>query len=154
MSIIGKNTGDARAMYKKMIDAGYTDDDIVKAFGQSALDLAKGGKPSAQALAASTELTGQAQSRAARNVYENTLEATGDPGAATDAARMAAGKEAGATFTVRTVISEVGVEKVYPINSPMIAKVEIVSSPKKVHRSKLYYVRKLSSKGLREKLKI
>ena len=64
------------------------------------------------------------------------------------------GKEAGATFTVRTVISEVGVEKVYPINSPMIAKVEIVSSPKKVHRSKLYYVRKLSSKGLREKLKI
>lgn len=64
------------------------------------------------------------------------------------------GREAGATFTVRAVLSEVGVEKVYPIHSPLIAKVEILSSPKKVHRSKLYYLRKLSSKQVKEKLKV
>lgn len=63
------------------------------------------------------------------------------------------GKEAGATFTVRAVLQDVGVEKVYPINSPNIAKVEIISSPRKVHRSKLYYLRGLSSKKLKEKLR-
>ena len=63
------------------------------------------------------------------------------------------GKEAGATFTVRAVLQEVSVEKIYPINAPTIAKVQVLSSPKKVHRSKLYFVRKLSSKKLREKLK-
>ncbi len=64
------------------------------------------------------------------------------------------GKEVGGTFTVRAVLHEVGVEKIYPINSPAIAKIEVLSSPKKVHRSKLYYVRNLSSKQLKEKLKI
>lgn len=64
------------------------------------------------------------------------------------------GLELGATFTVRAVLSEVGVEKVYPINSPLIAKIEVLSSPKKVHRSKLYYFRDLSKKKVREKLKI
>lgn len=64
------------------------------------------------------------------------------------------GNEPGATFTVRAILSEVGVEKVYPIHSPTIAKIEILSSPKKVHRSKLYYIRNLSNKQVREKLKI
>jgi large subunit ribosomal protein L19 len=64
------------------------------------------------------------------------------------------GKEAGATFTVRATLSEVGVEKIYPINSPSIVKVKIVSSPKKVHRSKLYFLRKLSKKKIRQKLGI
>ena len=62
------------------------------------------------------------------------------------------GNETGATFTVRTIIQEVGVEKTYPIHSPMIASVEILSLPKKVRRSKLYYIRKLSGKKVREKL--
>lgn len=62
------------------------------------------------------------------------------------------GKEAGATFTVRTVLAGVGVEKVFPIHSPMISKVEIMSSPKKVHRSKLYFVRKSSSSKIRQRL--
>jgi len=62
------------------------------------------------------------------------------------------GSETGGTFTVRAVLQEVGVEKVFPINAPTIVKVEILSSPKKVRRSKLYYVRKLSSKKVREKL--
>ena len=63
------------------------------------------------------------------------------------------GSEAGATFTVRAVLQDIGVEKVYPIHSPIIVKVEIISSPRKVHRSKLYYLRGLSSKKIREKLK-
>ncbi len=64
------------------------------------------------------------------------------------------GNEAGGTFTVRAILQEVGVEKVFPINATTIAKVEALSSPRKVHRSKLYYVRKLSSKKVREKLTI
>lgn len=63
------------------------------------------------------------------------------------------GSEAGATFTVRAILHEVGVEKIYPVFSPMIAKVEIVSSPKKVKRSKLYYLRSLSKKKVKEKIK-
>ncbi|OGY57767.1 MAG: hypothetical protein A3C03_00410 [Candidatus Colwellbacteria bacterium RIFCSPHIGHO2_02_FULL_45_17] len=63
------------------------------------------------------------------------------------------GKQAGATFTVRSKLSDVGVEKVYPIYSPNIKKVEILAIPKKkVGRSKLYYLRKLSDKGIRQKL--
>lgn len=62
------------------------------------------------------------------------------------------GKEDGATFTVRTVLAGVGVEKVYPINTPIISKVDIVSSPKKIHRSKLYFVRKSSGAKIRQKL--
>ena len=62
------------------------------------------------------------------------------------------GSEPGATFTVRTILAGVGVEKVYPIHSPAIAKVEVVSSPRKVHRSKLYFVRKMSGARIRQKL--
>jgi large subunit ribosomal protein L19 len=64
------------------------------------------------------------------------------------------GSEAGGTFTVRAVLQEVGVEKVFPVNAPTIAKVDILSSPKKVHRSKLYYVRSISKKKIREKLTV
>ena len=62
------------------------------------------------------------------------------------------GKEAGASFIVRTTISGVGVEKIFPIHSPKIAKVEIVNSPRKVKRSKLYYIRRLSRKATRQKI--
>jgi len=62
------------------------------------------------------------------------------------------GKEAGATFTVRRVVASVGVEKTFPINTPGISKIEIISSPKKVHRSKLYFVRGLPAKKIRQKL--
>jgi large subunit ribosomal protein L19 len=64
------------------------------------------------------------------------------------------GSEPGATFTVRTVVAGVGVEKVYPIHSPAIVKVEIVSSPKKIHRSKLYFVRNISGTRIRQKLDV
>ncbi len=62
------------------------------------------------------------------------------------------GSEPGATFTVRTVLAGVGVEKIFPINSPVISKIEILESPKHVHRSKLYFVRKISGKTMRRKL--
>ena len=64
------------------------------------------------------------------------------------------GSEPGATFTVRTVLAGVGVEKVYPIHSPSIIKIEVTSSPKKVHRSKLYFVRKISGSKIRQKLDV
>ena len=61
------------------------------------------------------------------------------------------GSEPGATFIVRATIAGEGVEKVYPIYSPLIGKVEIISSPKKVKRAKLYYIRQLSKKEIRQK---
>lgn len=64
------------------------------------------------------------------------------------------GSEPGATFTVRAIVAGVGVEKVYPIHSPAILKVQVVSSPKKVHRSKLYYVRTISGARIRQKLNV
>lgn len=64
------------------------------------------------------------------------------------------GKESGATFTVRTILAGVGVERIYPIHSPSIVKAEVVSAPKKVHRSKLYFVRKISGGRIRQKLDI
>ena len=62
------------------------------------------------------------------------------------------GGEVGATFTVRAMVAGVGVEKVYPVHSPIISRVDILSSPKKVHRAKLYYLRDLSKKKIRQKL--
>ena len=62
------------------------------------------------------------------------------------------GSEIGATFMVRGEVAGVGMEKVYPIHSPTISKVDILSSPKKVHRAKLYYVRDLSAKETRQKI--
>lgn len=62
------------------------------------------------------------------------------------------GSEIGATFTVRAILASVSVEKVYPIHSPAISKIEIVSSPKKIHKSKLYFARKFSGAKLRQRL--
>ena len=61
------------------------------------------------------------------------------------------GSEAGAAFTVRRVLAGVGVEKVYPIRAPIIARVVVLQSPKKVHRAKLYYLRTRSRKEVRQK---
>jgi large subunit ribosomal protein L19 len=51
------------------------------------------------------------------------------------------GKEIGATITVRKEISGVGVEKIFPIHSPTIEKIEILKEGKR-KRAKLYYLRK------------
>src|SRR3989338_4459181 len=62
------------------------------------------------------------------------------------------GNEPGATFTVRDTLRGVGVEKVFPLHSPTLEKAEVLSTPKKVHRSKIYYVRELSKKETRQKM--
>lgn len=46
-----------------------------------------------------------------------------------------------ATFMVRKIASGVGVERIYPLHSPNIVKLEVVKSPT-VRQAKLYYVRK------------
>ena len=61
------------------------------------------------------------------------------------------GNEAGATFTVRSTVAGVGVEKVFPIHSPMIDRVEVISSPSKIRRAKMYFTRNLSRKMIRRK---
>ena len=60
------------------------------------------------------------------------------------------GKEMGATITIRKVASGVGVERVFPIHSPNIEKIEIIRRGK-VRRAKLYYMR--DAKGKRSRLK-
>ena len=56
----------------------------------------------------------------------------------------------GATFTVRKVSYGVGVEKIIPLHSPTIDKIEVISRGK-VRRSRLYYLRKLKGKAARLK---
>jgi len=56
------------------------------------------------------------------------------------------------TFTVRKMSSGVGVERIFPYNSPKIAKVEILKRGD-VRRAKLFYLRNLSGKAARIKSK-
>ncbi len=62
------------------------------------------------------------------------------------------GSEAGGTFTVRRVASGVGVEKVFPLYSPMIDRVEIVKRAT-VRRAKLYYIREKVAREARRLLR-
>ena len=62
------------------------------------------------------------------------------------------GAEMGATFTVRKVASGVGVERIFPLYSVMIDKIDIVRRAR-TRRSKLYYVRDKALRDVRRKLK-
>ena len=55
-----------------------------------------------------------------------------------------------ATFTVRKISYGVGVERIFPLHSPRIDKIEVVSHGR-VRRAKLYYLRELSGKAARIK---
>lgn len=57
-----------------------------------------------------------------------------------------------ATFTVRKVSDGVGVERIFPLHSPFIERVEMVSEGR-VRRSRLYYLRELKGKAARIKPK-
>jgi large subunit ribosomal protein L19 len=60
------------------------------------------------------------------------------------------GALAGATFTVRRVSFGIGVERIFPINSPSISLIEVLQQGR-VRRAKLYYLRGLKGKAARIK---
>ena len=62
------------------------------------------------------------------------------------------GTEAGATFTVRAMMSGVGVEKIFPLYAPFIEKIEIVRRSK-VRRAKLYFIREKVAREVRRQLR-
>ena len=58
------------------------------------------------------------------------------------------GKGSRATFTVRKISYGIGVERIFPLHSPRVEKVDVISRGK-VRRAKLYYLRDKSGKGTR-----
>lgn len=61
-----------------------------------------------------------------------------------------AGSGTDATFTVRKISNGIGVERIFPVHSPRVLKVEVVSSGK-VRRARIYYLRNLQGKAAKLK---
>lgn len=59
----------------------------------------------------------------------------------------------GATFTVRKISNGVGVERIFPLHSPRLAKIEVTKEGR-VRRAKMYYLRELASKQIRQKTSV
>jgi large subunit ribosomal protein L19 len=62
------------------------------------------------------------------------------------------GTEAGATITIRRVASGVGVEKIFPLYSPTIDKIEVLKRAK-VRRAKLYHIREKAAKEVSRQMR-
>ena len=62
------------------------------------------------------------------------------------------GKEAGGTFTLRKTASGVGVERIFPLYSPSIEKIEVVKRAR-VRRAKLYHIREKAAKEIRRQMR-
>ena len=56
------------------------------------------------------------------------------------------------TFTIRKISNGVGVERIFPIYSPIIQSIEVLAKGN-VRRAKLYYLRGMSEKKIRQKLR-
>jgi large subunit ribosomal protein L19 len=63
------------------------------------------------------------------------------------------GTEAGATFTVRRMIDGIGVERIFPLYSPLIDKIETLKRSK-VRRAKLYHIRKKAAKDIKREMSV
>lgn len=62
------------------------------------------------------------------------------------------GSEIGATFTVRKISNNIGVERIFALFSPLIDKIEIVKKAR-ARRSKLYYIRDKAAREVKRKMK-
>lgn len=63
------------------------------------------------------------------------------------------GNGVSATITLRRVIDGIGVERIFPLHSPTITKIDVLRRSK-VRRAKLYYIREKASREVRKKMKM
>ena len=62
------------------------------------------------------------------------------------------GRGISGTFTVRKVVDGIGVERVFPLHAPMIAKIDVLRHSK-TRRAKLYFIREKAAREVRRKMK-
>ena len=62
------------------------------------------------------------------------------------------GRGVSGTFTVRKVVEGIGVERVFPLHSPVIQKIEVLRSSN-MGRAKIYYIRERAAREVRRKMK-